>query len=78
MTQIRVSFYFFHLFVFHLFAQKIDVKKIESLEKDQVAVTSPRKDINGNACGLVKLALKELGIESVSNVMGGVLFTSSV
>ena len=45
------------------FSQDIEVKKFEPLEKDQTAVTSPRKDINGNACGLVKVALKEAGAE---------------
>lgn len=37
-----------------LSAQDIEVKKFEPLEKDQTAVSSPRKDINGNTCGLVK------------------------
>ena len=38
-------------------------------------MTSPRKDINGNACGLVKVALKEAGAEFEGNVMGDVEFT---
>lgn len=38
-----------------IFAQDIEVKKFELLEKDQTAVTNPRKDINGNTCGLVKV-----------------------
>jgi hypothetical protein len=38
-----------------MYAQDIEVKKFELLEKDQTAVTSPRKDINGNICGLVKV-----------------------
>ena len=59
------------------FAQDIEVKKFESLEKDQTAVTSPRKDINGNTCGLVKVALKEAGAEFEGNVMGDVQFTGS-
>ena len=57
------------------FAQDIEVKKFEPLEKDLTAVTSPRKDINGNACGLVKVALKEAGAEFEGNVMGEVQFT---
>ena len=57
------------------FAQDIEVKKFEILEKDQTAVTSPRKDINGTACGLVKVALKEAGAEFEGNVMGEVEFT---
>jgi len=58
-------------------AQDIEVKKFEPLEKDQTAVTSPRKDINGNSCGLVKVALKEAGAEFEGNVMGDVQFTGS-
>jgi len=58
-------------------AQDIEVKKFEPLEKDQTAVTSPRKDINGTACGLVKVALKELGAEFEGNVMGDVQYTGS-
>ena len=58
-------------------AQDIEVKKFEPLEKDQTAVTSPRKDINGTACGLVKVALKEPGVEFEGNVMGDVQFTGS-
>ena len=44
-------------------AQDIEVKKFELLEKNQTAVLNPRKDINGIACGLVKVALKESGAE---------------
>ena len=58
-----------------LFSQDIEVKKFELLEKDQTAVTSPRKDINGTTCGLVKVALKEPGAEFEGNVMGDVEFT---
>jgi hypothetical protein len=58
-----------------LFAQDIEVKKFGPLEKDQTAVTSPRKDINGNTCGVVKVALKEAGAEFEGNVMGDVEFT---
>ena len=42
-------------------AQDIEVKKFGPLDKDKTAVTSHRKDINGTACGLVMLALKERG-----------------
>ncbi|MBO4464648.1 MAG: hypothetical protein J5797_10720 [Prevotella sp.] len=45
----------------NLFAQDIEVKKFEPLEKDQTAVLSARKDLNGNTCGLVKVLLKEPG-----------------
>ena len=56
-------------------AQDIEVRKFELLEKDQTAVMSPRKDINGNACGLVRVALKEPGAEFEGSVMGDVQFT---
>jgi len=42
-----------------LFFQDIEVKKFEPMAKDQTAVLSPRKDINGVTCGLVKIQLKE-------------------
>ncbi|MBR4919874.1 MAG: PEGA domain-containing protein [Prevotella sp.] len=53
-------------------AQDIEVKKFEPLEKDQTAVTSPRKDINGNTCGLVKVVLKEQGLQFEGNIIGDV------
>lgn len=59
------------------FAQDIVVKKFELMVKDQTAALSPRKDINGTACGLVKVALKEPGAEFEGNVMGEVQFTGS-
>ena len=40
-------------FGFIVDAQDIEVKKFESLEKDQMAALSPRKDVNGNDCALV-------------------------
>jgi hypothetical protein len=52
-------------------AQDIEVKKFEPLEKDQTAALSPRKDINGVTCGLVKVVLKEPGAEFEGSVMGG-------
>ena len=60
-----------------LYAQDIEVKKFEPMEKDQTAAVSPRKDINGTVCGLVKVALKEPGAEFEGNVMGDVQFTGS-
>ena len=54
-----------------------NTKKFEPIEKDQTAALSPRKDINGTVCGLVKVALKEPGAEFEGNVMGDVQFTGS-
>ena len=56
-------------------AQDIEVKRFELLDKDHTAVMSPRKDLNGIMCGLVKVALKEPGAEFEGNVMGDVQFT---
>ena len=53
-------------------AQDIEVKKFEQLDKDQTAVTSPRKDINGNACGLVKVKMIDDGFLFSGNVIGNV------
>ena len=57
------------------YAQDIEVKKFELMAKDQTAASSPRKDINGMVCGLVKVQLKEPGAEFEGNVMGEVQFT---
>ena len=65
------------LFAFIVDAQDIEVKKFEPLEKDQTAALSPRKDINGVTCGLVKVALKEPGAEFEGSVMGDVQFTGN-
>ena len=59
------------------FAQDIEVKKFEPLEKDQTAALNSRKDINGVTCGLVKVQLKESGAEFEGNVMGDVQFTGN-
>ena len=58
-------------------AQDIEVKKFELMAKDQTAALSPRKDINGTVCGLVKVQLKEPGAEFEGSVMGDVQFTGS-
>ena len=65
------------LFSASISAQDIEVKKFEPMEKDQTAALSPRKDINGVTCGLVKVALKEPGAEFEGNVMGDVQFTGN-
>lgn len=75
MTKCFFSLLIGFSFVLHVSAQDIEVKKFGPLEKDQTAVTSPRKDINGNTCGLVKVALKEAGAEFEGNVIGDVQFT---
>ena len=65
------------LISFDAFAQDIEVKKFEPMTKDQMAALSPRKDINGVTCGLVKVALKEPGAEFEGSVMGDVQFTGN-
>ena len=65
------------LIPFWVFAQDIEVKKFEPMAKDQTAALSPRKDINGVTCGLVKVQLKEPGAEFEGNVMGDVQFTGN-
>ena len=64
----------FLMCVLGIFAQDIEVKKFEPLEKDQTAALSPRKDINGTACGLVKVALNEPGAEFEGSVMGDAVY----
>ena len=64
-------------FVNGISAQDIEVKKFVPMAKDQTAALSPRKDINGTVCGLVKVQLKEAGAEFEGNVMGDVEFTGS-
>ena len=58
-------------------AQDIEVKKFEPLEKDQTAALSPRKDINGVTCGLVKVQINEDGVEFEGNIIGDVVNHSS-
>ena len=70
-----ILFIFLVFSISSLYAQDIEVKKFELLGKDQTAVTSPRKDINGNTCGIVKVALKESGAEFEGNVVGEIQFT---
>ena len=60
------------LYCFELFAQDIEVKKFEPLEKDQTAVTSPRKDINGADCALVIVQSLKKGMEFEGWVVGDV------
>ena len=71
----KIFFFFFFLCLSVSFAQDIEVKKFELLEKDQTAEMSPRKDLNGKTCGLVKVLLKEPGAEFEGSVMGNVQFT---
>ena len=72
----KIFFTIVSLFVVGVaFSQDIEVKKFGALEKDQTAVTNPRKDINGVTCGLVKVLLKEPGAEFEGSVMGDVQFT---
>ena len=59
------------------FSQELEVKKIQQDERDQTAVDAPRRDINGNLCGLVRVQLKEEGAQFEGNVMGDVQFTGS-
>ena len=56
--------------ILQIHAQDIEVKKFEPMLKDQTATLSPRKDINGTVCGLVKVALEEPGAEFEGSVMG--------
>lgn len=57
--------------------QDIDIKSFEIQAKDNTAATSPRKDLNGTTCGLVKIALNEPGMVFEGNVMGDVEFTGN-
>ena len=63
--------------VYQLHAQDIEVKKFELMEKDQTATLSPRKDINGNACGLLKVSFEKDGMQFDGNIIGDVLHQSS-
>ena len=65
------------IFVDLLNAQMLEVKNFVLLEKDQTAVMSPRTDLNGTVCGLVKVALKETGAEFEGNIVGDVQFTGN-
>jgi hypothetical protein len=64
--------WFVLLYSASVFAQDIEVKKFEPLEKDQTATLSPRKDINGTVCGLVKVQIKMSGVSFGGNVVGDI------
>lgn len=53
-------------------AQDIEVKKFETLEKNQTAKIDPRKDINGNDCALVLVHTLKNGLEFEGWVVGDV------
>lgn len=67
-----LNFIFFIIFPISIYAQDIEVKKFEPLEKDQTAVTSPRKDINGADCALVIVQSLKKGMEFEGWVVGDV------
>lgn len=67
-----LNFIFFIIFPISIYAQDIEVKKFELLEKDQTAVTSPKKDINGADCALVIVQSLKKGMEFEGWVVGDV------
>ena len=67
-----ILFYLCSSFSVTLFAQDIEVKKFELMEKDQTAVMSPRKDINGNDCALIIVRTLKKGMEFEGWVVGDV------
>lgn len=54
------------------FSQDIEVRKFEPIAKDQTAVLSPRKDINGNDCALVMVRTLKKNMEFEGWVVGDV------
>lgn len=74
--RLIVIFYFFTILIL-VHAQDIEVKKFEPMAKDQTATLSPRKDINGTVCGLVKVLLKETGVIFQGNIIGDVETTGT-
>lgn len=60
------------LYCFELFAQDIEVKKFEPLEKDQTEVMSFRNDNNGNPCALLIVHSLKDGLEFEGWVVGDV------
>lgn len=57
-------------------AQDIEVKGFELVVKDNAAIENPRKDLNKNTCGLVKVALVDEGFVFSGNVVGEVIHQS--
>ena len=55
-----------------MYAQDIEVKKFEPLEKDQTAASNSRKDINGADCALVLVKSLKKGLEFEGWVVGDV------
>ena len=65
-------------FTLNILAQDIEVKKFETMVKDQTATLNPRMDINGVPCGLVKVQFELEDLQFVGNVIGDVSNSSSV
>lgn len=63
--------------IMSIFAQNLEVKQFEIVEKDKTATLNPRKGSDGVACGLVKVQLKEPGAEFEGRVIGDVQFTGN-
>ena len=59
------------LFSCHVFAQDIEVKGLKTISESSANAIA-RKDINGNACGLVRVQLKEPDAQFSGNVLGNV------
>ena len=53
-------------------AQEYQVKSLKQDIKDQSAVNSPRKDLIGNDCALVKLIAGDKVVQVEGNVIGDV------
>ena len=78
MIKRRICYIILFLFCFGInHAQDIEVKKFEPLEKDQTAALSPRKDINGTLCGLVRVLVKEKALSFQGNIIGDVESTGT-
>ncbi len=67
----KTFFILFLLFSLVLKGQDIEVKSMKTISESSTNA-STRKDINGNACGLVRVQLKEPDAQFSGNVLGNV------
>lgn len=58
---------------FNLIAQDLTVKSFDFVANDLSASVSPRLDLNGNACALIKVVMPEELSSAEGNVVGGIV-----
>lgn len=69
-----LSFVFLLMVSFSTSAQQFEVNSFQKSISDLTAIVNPRIDLNGNACGLIKVQVPIQGLTFEGNVVGDVDF----